>query len=741
MTRNVSTFVLGASLATAGIAQTPEWRYYRPGNTGLPGDYCQTIHIDDQDRPYIGAYIPFWREGGFARFEGDHWTTFSNVDIAAIRSHVVNDIETGPDGILWIATDAGLIRFDPQVGASSMVRFDETNTPLQSAFIVDCAVDPSGDVWLALRPPTGPGSGLARLRTSSGEWDFWTTNNGLPWGAQWPGWNQMSRVAAVNDPGGGFTVFFAGGPGGIGTWRDGQFAWNDPPIAPPPAGVFLGAPPFQPVDAQGYIWFRCTYQDGPNLYSGFARRAPNGSWITIGVPPGEGAQGQGERALRDGRLILGTSRGTVHLWDSGWSPLGRWNDGSHTYAFGEESDGAIWVGGIGGAARWDGATWQRYRISNSSMMGYHIDTIDFAPDGRVFMNGNAAPNAGGFNVFDGVRWTCVNNLNYGIGPVWGMPTDEVKALTYRAGGVLALGPSGFGLFDWDGANYYAHPLEENDESLKLAEDGLGRLWSASYRLGLYRIADDGTTRYDFTNSPLANAWGGIFSITPDPTAPGFVWITQAHAAFHTNGDTWQTVSAESLGLPPDSLEGSILCATPANDGTVWIGSMSGLFHLDPATGQFEHFNKANSSLPSDEVRQAHFAPDGTLWLASWDSHAPLDGGGITHVDGDTWTTYSYGNSRMPHNQINVLNSRSVPGGYELWVGLASPGIVVLSMTNPSVPGDVDADGDVDLTDLATLLIAFGSCEGVLTYNADADFNGSGCVELADLAVLLANFGT
>jgi hypothetical protein len=55
-------------------------------------------------------------------------------------------------------------------------------------------------------------------------------------------------------------------------------------------------------------------------------------------------------------------------------------------------------------------------------------------------------------------------------------------------------------------------------------------------------------------------------------------------------------------------------------------------------------------------------------------------------------------------------------------------------------GDVDGDGDVDLADLATLLGAYGACEGEPDYNAAADFDDSGCVDLADLATLLGHYG-
>jgi hypothetical protein len=55
------------------------------------------------------------------------------------------------------------------------------------------------------------------------------------------------------------------------------------------------------------------------------------------------------------------------------------------------------------------------------------------------------------------------------------------------------------------------------------------------------------------------------------------------------------------------------------------------------------------------------------------------------------------------------------------------------------PGDVDGDGDTDLSDLAALLAAYLACEGDPDYNPAADFDGSGCIDLSDLAALLADY--
>ena len=55
------------------------------------------------------------------------------------------------------------------------------------------------------------------------------------------------------------------------------------------------------------------------------------------------------------------------------------------------------------------------------------------------------------------------------------------------------------------------------------------------------------------------------------------------------------------------------------------------------------------------------------------------------------------------------------------------------------PGDLDGDGDVDLSDLAQLLSNYGMTSGA-AYE-DGDMDGDGDVDLSDLAALLAVYGT
>jgi hypothetical protein len=70
----------------------------------------------------------------------------------------------------------------------------------------------------------------------------------------------------------------------------------------------------------------------------------------------------------------------------------------------------------------------------------------------------------------------------------------------------------------------------------------------------------------------------------------------------------------------------------------------------------------------------------------------------------------------------------------------TPQSVSFEIPVPSQPGgngDLDGDGDVDLTDLATMLSDFG-CNAAPCVG---DLNGDGVTDIADLAILLANYGT
>ncbi len=149
--------VAGLEVGFAGAQETNSWRYYRPGNTGIQGDYNETIWIGADGDPWIGGYDPIAEEGGIARFvqAENRWINVSNIDYQVIGS--ANDLgycratDMVADGLgnLWIGTWRGALRMNLAAGPSSLVRFGPENSALPGGVTSDLTRAPDGTIWIS----------------------------------------------------------------------------------------------------------------------------------------------------------------------------------------------------------------------------------------------------------------------------------------------------------------------------------------------------------------------------------------------------------------------------------------------------------------------------------------------------------------------------------------------------------------------------------------------------------------
>ena len=77
--------------------------------------------------------------------------------------------------------------------------------------------------------------------------------------------------------------------------------------------------------------------------------------------------------------------------------------------------------------------------------------------------------------------------------------------------------------------------------------------------------------------------------------------------------------------------------------------------------------------------------------------------------------------------------------YPYYCAIHVGGGMVGSVTVIACPGDLDGDGAIGLSDLASLLANYGATSGVDYFDGDIDLDGD--VDLSDLAELLAVYGT
>ena len=93
------------------------------------------------------------------------------------------------------------------------------------------------------------------------------------------------------------------------------------------------------------------------------------------------------------------------------------------------------------------------------------------------------------------------------------------------------------------------------------------------------------------------------------------------------------------------------------------------------------------------------------------------------------------NVRIGTQQVSLTS----PSNGNYTVSLTIPALTTMAISLPAgsgrVPGDVNGDDHVTITDLSLLLTNYG------TSYAPADFNGNGTVDIGDLSILLSHYGT
>lgn len=667
------------------------WRYYTTGNTGILGDYAEALWIDYDGDPYIAAYTPGWEEGGFSKYiqSENRWVNFSNVEypvigsIYDVGSSRISDIAEDANGILWMATWRGILRFDPAIGGNSIEFWGAENSLHPGGRTIDIDIAPDGSVWAAVFSVEWGGGGLIRFDPSSDQWQYWgygsTANN----------WPQLigfcEHVSIQQKPEGGYNV-----------WVDGQ-GWNtminfdsDTQLFTQLSqegnpGDIVSLPGNDCIDDEGNLWaLRVTLPGEPFSLD---YRQPDGIWISPAQPVSVISDIWAFKAFGNHEaLITGLNSEVFQFNGTSWQSKGIWREGAYSYGLDIDNAGNIWASGVGGVAKRDVTTgqWQRHRITNSSQIDYWVEDIALDDAGNVWMTGNAGPGIGGFQKFDGSNWTGFNEYNYGLGFPFPFPTDNTEAICYRpSNGQVVVNPMFGFLYSWDG-NSYSSLNYPNARSEGLVEDSQNRLWSLGeyYNLSYYDDETENWTNVDFMG------WGA--SIKKDPSRSGTIWACSGYQVLRTDGlYNFSKVVDDFPELDPQS--DVLSSAVPSPDGIAWVGSNKGLFRIDANTNSYEFFSPANSNIPGESITPLNFSPDGRIWFTTFGSENTSQTG-LGWFDGTEFGFFPAEEGGLPHAQIKDLEIRETEEGYELWMSCLSRGVAVLTVVTDPVGFESIAEG-------------------------------------------------
>lgn len=743
----LSVLAAASCCASLASAQGESWRYYRPGNTGIQGDYNEALWIGPDGDPYIGGYDPGFEEGGFAKLvQGENrWINFSNVDYPVIGhpdltgTSRVSQMVADATGKLWMSTWRGALLFDPQVGASSLVNFADASPALKNGGSRDLDIAPDGTVWFGLIGFGGSMGGVLRYTPSTGAWKYWTGGNPPVGGNNWPilVWS-VSSVSIQSKPSGGYVVWCDADNGAsIVTFDSDTQLWTYSEFAYTP-GSILELPGKDCVDDANNVWaYRFKQFSGSNAVFSLDYRKPDGTWVTppqvtlpAVTPPIWAFRAFGDRQAL---LVDGNSR--VQRFDgAAWHDLGIWRSGAYTYDVAMDGAGNVWACGTGGAAKRDVLTgqWQRYRVTNTSQYDSFANDLSLDPSGGLYACANAGPGYGGMERFDGASWFGFNNAHYGLGFPWPFPTDNSNAVYVRpSNGHVVVNPMFNGTHEWDGSQW--QQLHAGSTAIGYTEDSLGRLW----RLGEYfslEVYDGGTWQ-----SVGITAWGS--KIQPDPDRPGTIWATTGHEIKRTDGlySFSRTIGDfPQLTTQSDTFSGLAV----DHNGVAWIGATvqygaggtgGALIRLDANSGSYTMWRYDQGwPLPGFYVSPLAVTHDGRVWM-QYDTDFLTAQRGMCWFDGTNVGVYpappggepQWGG--LPHAQIADCEVRELASGYELWLSCKSRGIAVLTI-HEGPPGTIACAGD-------------GSGPACPCGNQSASGSQSGCVHSGGVGATLRATGT
>ncbi|MEW5991353.1 MAG: two-component regulator propeller domain-containing protein [Chloroflexota bacterium] len=478
------------------------WASY-DDRTPLPDSQISSMAVDSNGSVWIGwMRFPQPPGGGLVeRLDGETWRTF-DVEDAAPLGGTIWSISPLPDGMVWVASDAGVASFD----GSAWRTF--APSPAGPRFAASVAAGPGGIIWTVGGDPDDGAVTVGRLDPAGGgsaEWTTYGPDDGLP-GPNETGWI-TPRVLVAGD-----AVFVATGAGLLQlTGERWERIW--PTVAPVDPGWPTALLPLSYDEAWAGtdtgLW-----------------RFRDGAWsqyTDIQTPTGAVGPVSDLEAAPDGSLWAAAASGTLRLQGNTWivvdpRPAGRLAIGP---------DGTIWIGApmeTEGDKLWalqlDGTTWAPADVEDPAGV---IADLAVGPDGRVWTI-DVAWCLGQASVFDAGHWVPVDPGPDRVSAGWEVDvaatgdawfvfcetenggTNVVARLSgsdwafygeaegFQSGSweALGIGPdgavwaaTGSGLWKFDGASWTSHLPGVGFESVWVASDG--SIWAVG-PLGPIRFA-------------------------------------------------------------------------------------------------------------------------------------------------------------------------------------------------------------------------------------------------------------
>ena len=626
-------------------AALSEWRILKPSNTGIPGVLVDIVRMAPDGQLWVAAHESWRPDGGVGVLDmaTGVWTTYSSWD-SPLPSGLVNDLDFGPGGVIWIATDNGLVNKDKD----SWTVYTTANAPLLHNTVLSVDVGADGHVWLNNSNRQNNTAAIFELDGST--WRKFQVGQQLPWNPPWNGLNDVmvdhnGHVWVTNQVLNGVAEYNGS------TWTlHGSSVDRFDDIE---------------EDTAGNIWLKA----GVGGWDAFYKYDHSG-FTAFSEPATPTAIGIGE----DGAVYLGNWNGRVRkTTDSGQG----WTD----YATGlnpvfqivpARASSEVWIGTQGAVGQFlgDGSLKHDLNTWNTGMPDYFIERMSKDRQGNFWL----ASGEGGLSRFDGKRWRNWGAHNVGA-EVYPFGSNEPMGACYQdRSGAHWMGGNGIARWNSTSGGFDGFWNWENNPGMTptlftfFAEDADGHLFAADQDGAVFRL--NGSVWAKEAVSPYVA--GELPGMKAD--SRGNVWVTGSFALHKWDGHSWSMLGDESLFFD----WGGVNAFSVGPDDTLWIGTQRGLARWDGV--DLTLFDTSNSPLPANAIRGIDVREDGTIGLAAADfgSVTPFPNG-VALIRGDpalasNWTVHSYGESPLPHYQLGNV---AFDAQGSLWISAVSEGVALL----------------------------------------------------------------
>jgi signal transduction histidine kinase/CheY-like chemotaxis protein len=554
----------------------------------------------------------------------DLWQTFSVHD--GLPSASVNALLQDQTGNLWLATDAGLCRYDGEVFTTFTIDDGLPHDSIQALF-----EDRAGNLWIGTGAWNTPGAGVVRY--DGRVFTTFTTQDGLV---------DNSIRAILEDRDG--NLWFA-----TGTFRlpgRGVSRYDGHSFRTFTSADGLSSNKVEAIhqDRTGHLWFATAgwrptdagwRKSGVSRYDGTAFTVfdPTGSPGTMTASIGEDQQG---------RLLFGTDTGLYRYDGHQFTPLADSLPQAMMCSVLEDEQGHLWMGTwFGGIVRYDGVRIQKF-TPREGLASAQVWCVLEDREGYIW----AGTFDGGVSRYRGARMTHFTEYNTPLKPpIFAILQDRQDQLWF---GTVA------GVMRYQDGVFTPFPIVHPATSAKriavdhIAETADGDLWFGTRSAGLWRYDGEALIQV------------GLDGVMINPIAPdrrnglwlGTFW--SAKGVIRYDGQDFRAFTTAD-GLVHDA----VWAILEDSQGRMWFGTEKGLSRYDEQ--RFANFTPQNG-LAGHFVQAIFQDRQDRLWFGTTT--------GISHYDGTGFVPFTTHDGPFFHNAMSIMED---PHG-TVWIGGYGSGV-------------------------------------------------------------------